>query len=163
MRITQWNLQRGGMGSPGRGSGLRAIAAVEFALIAPILLLVLIGGADIGCKVWARSVLVNAVAQGAYYAFLAGPTVSASTVVSFVENAAQISGVTATVSGPTVYCTSTDPASLTAAPKSGNCADGSSPGTYLLITATANAFALDGGTWDYGGPQVGDQTMVRLQ
>ncbi len=142
-------------------SGRRAIAAVEFALVVPVLLVVLIGGTDLGLKVWAKGALANAVGQGAYYAFLAGPSVTASAVQSFVQAAAP--GTTATVSGPTAECTATAPTELVAAPTSGNCSDGTKPGTYLTISATKTAATLGGGIWDYGGTTVSDQVAVRLE
>ncbi len=141
--------------------GCRAIAAVEFALVVPVLLIVLIGGTDLGLKVWAKGTLANAMGQGAYYAFLAGPSVTASAVKSFVQAAAP--GTTATVSGPTAECTLSAPTQLVAAPSSGNCTDGTKPGTYLTISATKTAANLGGGIWDYGGTTVSDQVSVRLQ
>lgn len=144
-------------------NGRRGIAAVEFALVTPVLLVLLVAGADIGFRIWARGALVDAVAQGAMYAFLTGPTVTASAVSSFVEQAAGIPGVSASASGPSSGCAVPGSTTLAAANSSGACADGTKPGIFLTITASATAFSLDTGIWTEPGLSVSDQAMVRLQ
>jgi Flp pilus assembly protein TadG len=119
----------------------RAVAAVEFALVAPVLALVLVGAIDYGFREWSRSCLANAVAQGAYYAFLSGPNVSGTTVQTLVQNASPLTGVTVTVNPPTAaacYCPSGSPAALGPQVTSCTtaCTDGTTPGTYLKISAT---------------------------
>ncbi|MGC8477681.1 MAG: TadE/TadG family type IV pilus assembly protein [Acetobacteraceae bacterium] len=143
--------------------GQRGIAAVEFALVVPVLLVLLAGGVDIGFRIWARAALVDAVAQGAMYAFLTGPSVTASAVAGFVEQAAAIPGVSATVSGPSSGCLAAGSPTLTAAASNGTCADGTKPGTFLTIAASATAFSLSTTLWSEPGVSVSDQAMVRLQ
>jgi Flp pilus assembly protein TadG len=119
-----------------------AVAAVEFALMAPALAIVLVAALDYGLAEWSRSCLANAVAQGAYYAFLNGPNVSPSTVQSMVQNASSLTGVSIK-QAPTIacYCPSGSPAVLgrqvsAVLPCTSACSDGTQAGTYITISAT---------------------------
>lgn len=120
----------------------RAVAAVEFALIAPVLALVLVGAADYGFAEYSRSCLANAVAQGAYYAFLTGPTVSTATIQSLVQNASSLTGVSVPQpAAAACYCPSGRPSALGSAVSCTptTCTvNGTStaPGTYITISAT---------------------------
>jgi Flp pilus assembly protein TadG len=133
----------------------RGIAAVEFALIAPTLLLLLGGVADFGLLMVGNGQLANGIAQGVHYALLTGPSVvgtgsGTATVQSVVKSAAALSGVkpavTVTVTGPACYCVSpTSPATLTSAPSrlsgsytcAGSCpSQAAAPGAFLIITAS---------------------------
>jgi Flp pilus assembly protein TadG len=125
--------------------GRRAVAAVEFALLAPILMMILAGAADFGFREWSRSCLANAVAQGAYYAFLTGPTVSTTTVNSLVTNASSLAGVSVnTIAAVACYCPTGTPAVLGSAvtpctkacPADGTLPAGILPGKYIVITAS---------------------------
>ena len=111
-------------------------AAVEFALVMPILLLLLGGLLEFGWAVWSDSALCNAVSQASYHAFLSGPRVSTNAIVAIAERGSALSGVTATATVPTSYCTSGTPAIRTPVISgSTTCADGSSPGVYTTIVA----------------------------
>ncbi len=145
------------------GSGRRAIAAVEFALVVPVVLVMIAGGADLGFLIRARSAVSSAVAQGAYYAVVTGTSVTASQVATMVEQASAISGVTATVAGPTSYCTSGTPLALSAVPNSGTCADGTKPGSYVTISATGTAFSIGASVIGFAGSRVHEAATVRLQ
>ncbi len=146
----------------GRGDR-RAIAAVEFALVVPVVLAMVAGGADLGFLIRARSAVSSAVAQGAYYAVVTGTSVTASSIATMVEHAAAISGVTATVAGPTSYCTSGTPLALSAVPNSGTCADGTKPGSYVTISATGTAFSIGASVIGFAGSRVNETATVRLQ
>lgn len=86
----------------------RGIAALEFALIVPVLLLLLGGIVDFGLATLGKSQLTNGVAQGVQYALLQGPSVTAANVKTIVQNGASRSGLAAavavTVTGPACYC-----------------------------------------------------------
>jgi Flp pilus assembly protein TadG len=125
--------------------GGRAVAAVEFALIAPVLMVILAGASDLGFREWSRSCLANAVAQGAYYAFRTGPNVSTTTVNTLVTNASTLAGVTVnTIAAVACYCPTGTPAVLgspvtpctRACPADVTLPAGILPGKYLVITAT---------------------------
>lgn len=136
-------------------------AAVEFALVAPILLLLLGGVAEFGWAVWSDSALTNAVSQAAYYAFLTGSTVSPTSIVAIAENASALNGVTATASTPACYCASGTPLSLSlAASCTTTCADGTAPGTYTTIAAQ---YTVPEFLPLFSAPQLTQSAVVRLK
>jgi len=133
----------------GRTHDQRGIAAVEFALVAPVLLMIFGGIADFGLIMVGKSQLSDSVDQGIQYALASGPSVSGTKIKSLVQAAAPLAGlvpsVTATVTGPACYCTSGTPVALvtpsTALTGSytctGTCAgSGAAPGAYIIVTAT---------------------------
>lgn len=131
----------------------RAVAAVEFALIVPFLAIVLAVATDYGFKEWSRSCLINAVAQGAYYAFLTGPNVSVAAVQTLVQDATSLTGVAVNKRpSPVVgcYCPSGTPATIGTTPLSTTfpcttpCNDGTgtTAAPYLVITATYTPIAI---------------------
>lgn len=140
--------------APSLTGNRRGVAAVEFALIAPVLMLLLGGVIDFGLALAGRSQLANGVAQGVQYALLTGPSVvgtgsASNTVQSVVKAAALRSGVTGTVTvtvvGPRCYCVSGQPATLGTAPNllsgtytcTGTCTSPSmAPGAFVIITAS---------------------------
>jgi Flp pilus assembly protein TadG len=127
----------------------RGLAAVEFALIAPLLLLLLGGVTDFGLMMSGKSQLANGIAQGVQYALLQGASVSAANVQAVVQNGSSRSGVKASVSvkvaGPACYCVAGQPAVLSTSSSAlspnytctGSCpATAAAPGAYLTITAS---------------------------
>lgn len=124
----------------------RGLAAVEFALVAPVLLALLGGVVDFGLMMSGKSQLANGIAQGVEYALLQGPGVSAATVKTVVQNGAARSGVkpavAVTIIGPACYCVSGYPAALTtpstALSPSKTCTAAcpiATPAAYLIINA----------------------------
>ncbi|MDQ2762839.1 MAG: pilus assembly protein, partial [Pseudomonadota bacterium] len=89
------------------------MAAIEFAIIVPVLLLLLGGLADFALAFRSKGLLASSVAQGAEYAFLAGPVVSAAFVQSVVAQKLALSPADVTVTGPACACVSGTPASAT--------------------------------------------------
>jgi Flp pilus assembly protein TadG len=152
-----------------------AIAAVEFALVAPVLLLALAAASDYGLRTWSRSCLANAVAEGAYYAFRTGTSVTSANIVTMVRNASTLraASVSATATDPTVcYCptgmvTTPTPAAATlgtAHSCTTNCTDGTTPGNYVTITATytlTGYFSL--GAYTTRGKTIAETVTVRLK
>jgi Flp pilus assembly protein TadG len=121
----------------------RAVAAVEFAIIAPVLAVVLVGAIDYGFAQWSRSCLANAVSQGAYYAFLNGPSVSPSAVQAVVQNASSLTGISfKRATTIACYCPTGSPASLgppqvpITLPCTSTCPDSTKAGAYIVISAT---------------------------
>ncbi|MDR3534844.1 MAG: TadE/TadG family type IV pilus assembly protein [Rhodopila sp.] len=145
----------------------RAVAAVEFAIAAPLLALVLAGATDFGLAMWSRSCLANAVAQGAYYAFLTGTSVTLANVQAMVQNASSLSGVNVTAStAPVCNCPSGSPTTL-GSPKvacSSICTSGTTgPGEYLTITATYKLTSFLPLNSGLGNRTVTDTVTVHLQ
>lgn len=127
----------------------RGIAVVEFALVAPFLLILLGSAADFGLLVAGKSKLANGVAQGIQYALLTGPAVTLANLRAAVQSGAARSGVTEAVTvgvtAPACYCISGFPAALsaTSTPLSamntctGTCPIGATPpGVYVQVAAT---------------------------
>jgi hypothetical protein len=152
--------------------GNRAVAIVEFALVAPMVVFFLAAASDYGLMWWSKGCLSNAVAQGVYYAFRTGPTVTAASVKALVENSSSLK-FSATVTNPALcYCPSGIPATLGAAVScsTATCADPVTagtfltPGNYVKITATytlTGFFAKSGMITN--GLQISDTATVRLQ
>ena len=114
----------------------RAVAALEFALTAPILLIVLGGTVDFGIANYTRTALANAVSVGAEYALLTGSGVVGNNVKTLVQSSSFVSGVTATVTGPACYCVTGSAPTMSTATCNSACSDGSTAGSYIIISAT---------------------------
>ncbi len=113
----------------------RATAALEFAIIGPVLVTMLGGAADLGLSTVCRNQLALAVANGAQFAFRSGATVTAATVQAMVQASSGLAGVAAAINGPALACVSVTPATLTGASSGQTCPDGTAPGLYLTISA----------------------------
>ena len=129
----------------------RGVAAVEFAIIAPVLMMLLGGVTDFGLVKFGKSQLANGVAQAVQYALLQGAGVSAANIRAMVQAGAIRAGlapvVTVTVTGPKCYCVSGTPATLAAVPpptalSGSNTCTGTcplpevAPGAFVVITAS---------------------------
>jgi hypothetical protein len=122
----------------------RGVAAVEFALVCSLLLLLLGGIADFGLALWAKSRLANAVAQGLQYAYL-DPSVPDGVIKDLVEDSSSLAGVVAMVTRHGCYCIEDAPPRL--GNSSVNCnstcpSDNAKAGTYVSITATYSFNAI---------------------
>jgi Flp pilus assembly protein TadG len=127
------------------------VAALEFAIIAPVLLTICGALADFGLALRDQMQLHQAVSNGAGYAFAAQQslaslgTVSPSAVSSVVSASLTLSNVTVTASAPGPYCVQTNTqsspptSSLTAGSYDTACPGGNPggnpAGTYMTITA----------------------------
>ncbi len=141
----------------------RASAAIEFAIACPTMLLMFCGMADYGLALWDKSMLANAVAQGGYYAFLTGTSVSGATVRTMVQNASTLSGVTATVTGPACYCITGTPLALASATCGATCTDGTTVGSFVKVVATYTYSSILPAYSELNNPTMTRQTIVRLQ
>jgi Flp pilus assembly protein TadG len=119
-------------------SDRRAVAAVEFAIVAPLLLMIVGGLADFGVMLWRREELAGGVAQGAQYAFTTGTSVAASDVQTIVQKTSALgTAASVSMSGPTCYCTSGSPATKSVQTCGQVCSSSNTaPGSYVTITAS---------------------------
>jgi Flp pilus assembly protein TadG len=151
----------------------RAVAALEFAGVAPVLLVVLGGTVDFGLANYNRTALANAVAAGAEYGLLQGSSVSVANVKTLVQNASFLTGVVATVPALACYCVTGFPptqTSATCAPagtkstaaNSTTCADGSFAGYYMSISANYAYTGMLGLFSDPSGFNMTETALVRL-
>ncbi|HBK08897.1 MAG TPA: hypothetical protein DDZ81_24085 [Acetobacteraceae bacterium] len=124
------------------------VAALEFALVVPMLLTIFAGLSDFLFAFSDQIQLASGVASGAAYAFnqaqnvsgTASP-VSSSDVQAKVLSSLSLPNVSVTVTGPSLNCitksNSTPPiASLTSGTAGTTCSSGQSPANYLVITAS---------------------------
>jgi Flp pilus assembly protein TadG len=115
----------------------RAVAAMEFALVAPLLAMLLGGTVDFAMLNNGRGQLAIAVSSGAAYAFLNSTTVTAASMKTMVENTSFLptGTVVATVTGPACYCVTSAvmPASTVTC---GSTCSGGTTGNYMIISAT---------------------------
>ena len=141
----------------------RGVSSIEFALACPTMLLLFCGMADFGMALWDKSMLANAVAQGAYYSYLSGISVSSTTVKTFVQGASKLSSVSATVTGPSCYCMTGFPAALASATCGSTCSDTTIAGYYMKITATYTYSSILPAYSTLNNPTLSESTIVRLQ
>ncbi len=152
------------------------LAAVEFALISPVLLLLLGGVIDFGLMMSGRSQLANGVAQGVQYALLKGASASAATIKNIIQAGSSRSGVkpavSVTVTGPACYCLSGQPAVLSAGPAAlsatyactGNCpVAGVVPQAYVVVIASYTYQPLVPFYSHLTSPTVTETVTVNLQ
>nr|WP_294505534.1 TadE/TadG family type IV pilus assembly protein [uncultured Rhodopila sp.] len=141
----------------------RGAAAVEFAILAPLLLFLLGSLADLGFSLRCQGLLAGAVASGAQYALNTGAAVSAVSVKQMVQGSSSLIGVSATITGPALYCVTGTPAKLATATAGQTCSDGGAPGTYLTISATYLYSQLLPLQSSFMNPSLSETASVRLQ
>lgn len=132
-----------------RENANKGVAALEFALIMPVVLLILGGIGDFGLLLLGKGKLSDAVVMAAQFSQLQGPSVSDASIVAIVKNGASRVGLaaipTVKVTGPACYCVTGQPASLTASTVAlsstyacgGSCANSSdAPAVFVTIDAS---------------------------
>lgn len=141
----------------------RGSAALEFAIACPVMLGFFGGVVDYGLAIWDKSMLANAVAQGAYYAYVTGTTVTGTSVQSLVQQGSGLSNVTAHVTGPACYCITGSPLALAAATCNSTCADTTTAGYYVAITASYTYQSILPLYSKLNNPTLTEQATVRLK
>lgn len=142
----------------------RGLAGVEFAMLAPVLLLMLGCLSDFALAFWNKGVLANSVAEGAEYAVVAGPDVSASSIQSVVGQKLSLPASAVTVMGPSCYCVSGMPATAVAQACTVPCPTTSTlPGTYVTISARFTYTSLLPLYSHLANPVLVETTMARLK
>lgn len=146
------------------GRSRRGVAALEFALTMPVLLILLGGLTDFGFALWDKAKLADAVAIGAQYAYLnAGSTTLQQSVQTLVSTASGISSSTlsVTATAPASYCLAGTPPAL--ASSTMPCTDGTAPGKYMTITASYPYPAILPAYSMLVGKTLTESTTVRIQ
>jgi Flp pilus assembly protein TadG len=113
----------------------RGVAAVEFALLMPVMLLLLGGLADFALAFWNKGMLASAVAAGAEYAVIVGPNVSAPSIQSIVMRKLSLPASDVTITGPACYCVSGTPGAAASQVCASPCPDTRMPSIYVKISA----------------------------
>jgi Flp pilus assembly protein TadG len=107
-------------------------SAVEFALVAPFLILMVVGTVDYGFASYQRMAAQHAAQVGAQQAALHGFDQTA--IVNAVEGATVAAHISATPL-PSQSCGCVDGTTFTTAACGTKCADGSNAGTYVSVSA----------------------------
>lgn len=151
------------------------VAALEFALVAPFLVMVLVGIVDLTLVIHGRMELAQVLTSGAQYAFMQGQsgTETGSALTTDVQNFVTtttpetLSNLTVSYNGgnsvSSCYCVAGASPTYTAATCQSVCSDGSTAGKFVTISATISPtpfFAVD----QYLMPGlVSSSVTVRLQ
>lgn len=108
-------------------------AAIEFGLLAPVLLILLVGLVEVGFSVRESMMVNEAVEAGASYATQYGW--DSAGISSAVTSATAATGVTATPA-PQTYCGCPTATGVTTTLCTSTCTGGGSPGQYVRVDAT---------------------------
>lgn len=113
--------------------GIDGIAAIQFGMLAPILVLMGVCTIDLGAGIYRKMQVQNAAQAGAQYAVAHG--FSASSISAAVTNATTFTGISADPS-PSQFCgCPTDTGVVTSELCNSSCPDGSVTATYVTVSS----------------------------
>jgi Flp pilus assembly protein TadG len=112
------------------------VAALELALLAPTLLLLLMGIFDFGKMTYTVMKLHAAAQAGAQYVYANPTSCTTTAVASAVTNATTLTLQTPTVNCTAYYCVTSN--ALVASTSGATCGSGEKSGTYATITVATN-------------------------
>jgi Flp pilus assembly protein TadG len=115
------------------------LAAVEFAVIAPVLSLVMICTVDVGLGFYRKMQVQNAAQAGAEYAATHG--FNASAIASAMSAATGLTSVQASPQ-PAQFCGCPSTGGVATATCGTNCTGGAQAGTYVAVSAQADYTTL---------------------
>lgn len=141
----------------------RGTAALEFALVCPVLLLTLGGLSDYALLIWTKNRLADSVAQAAQYAFITGISVTPANITSVVQKAASLASAVVATPILACYCVAAVGSPAPQQTCGQPCPDQSTPGIYISISATYQYQPLMPLLSAMTGPQVSESAFVRLQ
>jgi Flp pilus assembly protein TadG len=110
----------------------QGLAAVEFALLSPILILMFVCLVDLGLAVYTDMQVTSAAQAGAQYAMAKG--FDASAISTAVTSATSLTGISLSPA-PSQSCGCASASGITSAACTATCADGSHAGTFATVTA----------------------------
>jgi Flp pilus assembly protein TadG len=116
----------------GKADDCRGVAAIEFALVGPMLVVMMVCTVDLGSGIFRKMQVQNAAQAGAIYAALHGFT--ASSISTAVTSATSFSGISASPA-PSQYCGCASNTGITTIDCTSTCTGGSTPGTYVTVSA----------------------------
>ena len=112
--------------------GEAGTAALEFGLLAPFLVLLVVGAVDVGTAAYQAMQAQNAAEAGAIYAARYG--FNTAGISSAVANATEAAAISATPA-PSQFCGCPGASGITDTSCSSTCTGGTAPGQYLRISA----------------------------
>ena len=145
----------------------RAVAAVEFAIIAPVLITLLAGAVDFNLFNYGRTKLNHAITAGSYHVQLMGNTATASDAQTFIVAMSNLPNVTSSATAPACYCIIGNPSNrqLSSATTCATlCPDGVSLSTYFMIVSGTYTYSPLMPFWDnFVGATATATATVQLQ
>ena len=129
---TRRSVRRLACGDP---DGIRGAAAVEFAIIAPVLMLMSVCAIDLGVGFYRYMQVASAAGAGARYAAVNG--FSSSTITTAITNATANSGITASPA-PSQFCGCPTTSGISTVSCGSTCTGGATAGTYATVSAHAS-------------------------
>lgn len=120
----------------GLGTACDGLAAIEFAFMAPLLCLLLIGAVDFGRGLWCQLQVASAAQAGAVYASTQGWNATAAAIENAVTGATSLAVSASPAPAWVCGCPNTS-AGIAPVQCGSFCPDGSSPPHYVTVTATA--------------------------
>ena len=134
--------------------------ALEFAFVAPLLIILLLGVADFGIGYWDDMEVGNAARAGAEYAIKKGW--DTTSIQNAITNATGLSGITATPA-PAQTCGCPSATQGVVAQTCGvTCSSGSTPGTYVTASAQYSYRTLVPWPWISNPVTLSASTTVRI-
>lgn len=121
----------------GRRDDTSGIAAIEFAIVVPFLLLGIVGAVDLGIGIYRDMEVRDAAQAGAQYAVVNG--FNASNVSAAVTSATPYSSV-AVSPAPKQFCGCATTAGVTNTTCGSVCPNGYTAGTYVSVSAAATYY-----------------------
>jgi Flp pilus assembly protein TadG len=112
--------------------GIRGVSAVEFSLIAPVLIAATVGTVDLGMVSYRKLQVQNAAQAGAQYAALNG--FALSNISNAITNATSYSGISASPA-PTQFCGCASASGISAVACGSQCPGAIPAGTYVTASA----------------------------
>jgi Flp pilus assembly protein TadG len=125
-------IRRGLSRFTGGAEGVRGAISIEFAVIAPTLVLMLICVLDLGMGIYRKMQVQNAAQAGAAYAVLHG--FAANSIENAVTSATSFAGLSASPA-PSEFCGCPSSSGVATATCASTCSGGSSPGTYVTVSS----------------------------
>jgi Flp pilus assembly protein TadG len=118
----------------GKEEGITGISAVEFAMIAPVIALMMVATIDLGIGFYRRMQVQNAAQAGVGFAMVHG--FASNSIANAIVTTTNFSGVAATPA-PAQFCACPSSTGLTPSTcdVTAKCPGGSAPGTYVTAAA----------------------------
>lgn len=138
----------------------RGSAAIEFALVSPVFVVLLIGVVELGLAGLGAMRVQDAAEAGALYAQVNGW--NATGIAAAVTNATGAGGITATPA-PVNFCGCPGADGITAIDCADECTDGSTPGNYVTVSASMTRLSIMAQTIPSLSSTLTAHSTVRIQ
>jgi Flp pilus assembly protein TadG len=129
--VGSWFLLRRFIG--GCGDGIGGVAAIEFAVLATILIFTSVATADLGMGFYRKMQVQNAAQAGARYVMLKG--LDTTGIVSAIHAATNYADIVA--SDPNVFYGCASSSGITSTYQFATCSDGTTAGRYVTVSTQA--------------------------